>query len=122
MAFSHEFESVIRSYLDGDLSLDELQDWLDAHVQATADSADPAAIELSDRAWILLSELGYGIRTDESVRAEFRQLLPSRCVATIEWAIPTRTLAYSWSAHITSSFQPSAVPLRAGPVPVARFP
>ncbi len=78
MSLTAQLESVIRSYASADTSLERLQVWLDTHVQDTADSADLAAVELSDRVWILLGELGYGERTEESVRSELSQLLSVR--------------------------------------------
>lgn len=78
MSLASQLESVIRSYVSGDNSLEQLRAWLDTHVQNTADSADPAAVELSDRVWLLLGELGYGERTEESVRSELIQLLSVR--------------------------------------------
>lgn len=78
MSLASQLESVVRSYVGGYTSLEQLQAWLDEHVQETADSADPAAIELSDRVWILLGELGYGERTEEAVRSELSQLLSVR--------------------------------------------
>lgn len=78
MSLSSQLESEARSYLRGTTSLEQLQAWLDTHVQKTADSNEPAAIELSDRIWILLGELGYGERTEDDVRTELNRLLPVR--------------------------------------------
>lgn len=78
MTLASELESMIRSYVMGAVSRAELQTWLDTHVQETADSGDRTATDLSDRAWILLSELGYGQRSEESVRSELKQCLAVR--------------------------------------------
>jgi len=76
MSLSSQLESKVRSYLSGTTSLEQLQAWLDTHVQETADSNETAVIELSDRIWILLGELGYGERTEAEVRAELNRLIP----------------------------------------------
>jgi hypothetical protein len=78
VSLSSQLESTVRSYLSGTTSLEQLQAWLDAHVQETADSNEPAAIELSDRIWILLAEHGYGERTEDDVRAELNRSIPLR--------------------------------------------
>jgi len=75
MSLSTQLESIVRSYLNGTTSLEQLHAWLDTHVQETADSNERAAIELSDRTWILLGELGYGERTEDDVRTELNRLL-----------------------------------------------
>lgn len=78
MSLSSQLEFMARSYLSGKTSLEQLEAWLDTHVQETAHSNELAAIELSDRIWILLSELGYGERTEDDVRSELNRLLPVR--------------------------------------------
>jgi hypothetical protein len=66
---------MVRGYVDGNVDRQTFQDWLDTNVQTTADSNESEAIELSDRAWILLSELGYGHRSESDVRAELKSAL-----------------------------------------------
>lgn len=122
MAFSHELEAAIRSYVDRYIGLDDLQDWLNAHVQAAGDSADPVAIELSDHAWILLSEFGYGYRPEESVRAELGKLLWAGLAPRISQALSPPTTARGVRLLMPSTFQPSAVPFRPCEILVARFP
>ena len=73
-----EVQNNIRAYLEGTLSLDDLEDWLAEYALALDAAGDIEAQGLSARAWRLISEYGYGHRSEESVRAELSQLLPLR--------------------------------------------
>ena len=77
MDLAQELRGQISAYLSGAKALADLRDWLAAHVQAIYDIEDQDARELSDRAWILVSELDCGHRDEDSGRQALGDLCRS---------------------------------------------
>jgi hypothetical protein len=77
-----ELYKRIESYLRGELPLEGLEDWLGDSVAVIAATQDSGAQALSGRVWRLISEFGYGHRSEESLRSELSGLLPVRHTET----------------------------------------
>jgi hypothetical protein len=78
MKIAHELRERTAAFVDGRMSLPDLQLWLAEHIQAIADADDPHMTEWSDRAWILIGELLDGLRDEPSVRADLEEFLAPR--------------------------------------------
>jgi hypothetical protein len=72
MSLDADLRHLIEEYLAGVVSLDGLVAWLAEHVQETFE--DGALRDLSDRLWILVSELDRNDRDEESLRRELAAL------------------------------------------------
>ncbi len=77
-ALGENLKAAVAAAAEGRTSLEELFEWLAAHVQEIADCHDEALVTLSDRAWIVLSEVDKGDRDEDSARAELRASLRPR--------------------------------------------
>jgi len=73
MRFSEELPVVIRSYLSGQLSQDDLRRWLDDHAQLALDSGDQDALRLFDQTWALHIELREGNVTEDELRVALKE-------------------------------------------------
>lgn len=80
MSLAQELRDQIRAYVDGRASFYDLRVWLAAHVQAVyddADTSDQGVSTLSDRAWILMSEVDYGHWQESDLRAALDEFVPA---------------------------------------------
>lgn len=75
MLHEQEVRQRIRAAVDGDMSLDELEGWLDDNERLMFIGSSRAAIRLAAGAQLLFSERDDGARSDESVRVELWALL-----------------------------------------------
>jgi hypothetical protein len=67
-----DLQRHIQAFVAGDYSVDDLHFELAEYVQQIADSEDVRARALFGRAFSLISEYGYGHRTEQSARDELR--------------------------------------------------
>lgn len=117
-----EVQGQISSYLDGALSLDELEDWLAESAESLSQAGDDAAVRLSARAWRLISELGYGHRDENSVREELRKAMPQRVRMTHAESVGGVTVAHSSRSHLQVHLNSSPRPFGPSTIPVLRYP
>jgi hypothetical protein len=75
MRIAQALPEQVTAFIEGRISLSELQLWLAEYDQAIADANDPGAAELSDHAWIFIGEWLDGLRDEPSVRVEMSQVL-----------------------------------------------
>lgn len=93
-ALSAEVRDQIQSFIDGRLPHRELEGWLDCVSEEVHASGDPALRRLTDRAFTLLAEMGYGDRTLDEVRTE----LTLAVRPTDHQAAPSTVSVQLWSA------------------------
>ena len=75
MGLTQEVQEQVKSYVEGQIQLSDLRQWLDVRVQAILDASDDEAEALADRAWALFAEFDYGHRDEADVRAELAKQL-----------------------------------------------
>lgn len=63
-----ELECEVAGFVNGHLSLDDLEDWLSLNAVELATLEDPEAQRLSGRAWTLICEYAYGHRSEDDAR------------------------------------------------------
>lgn len=80
MDLAQQLKNRIAGYLFGELSLDDLRDWLGDHVQDVHDSSDESLQDLDAKVWGLLSEWDLGHRDDASLRGGLAVLLEGEIV------------------------------------------
>jgi hypothetical protein len=78
---SQEFWTCVEDYVTGRIPLSTRHEWLAAHVQAVADSRDAAIEDADEMLWTLISEMDYGHRSEEEIKALLRSLLEERGAA-----------------------------------------
>lgn len=76
-----EIYERIAAVVDGRLTLADFRDWIADASETADDEGLESARALSGRVWRLLSEHGYGHRTDEQLRAELAALVEARLQA-----------------------------------------
>jgi hypothetical protein len=80
----HQLEDQVVAFVDERASLDDLAEWLSNNAPELAAIDDAGATLLNGRAWTLVSEYGYGHRSEASARRELAKLLrrsaPSKSV------------------------------------------
>lgn len=81
MKIAQELRECVLGFVEGRISLPDLQLWLAGHVQAIADAPDLHAEALNDEAWILIAEWLDSLRDERSVRAELQEFLASHAYA-----------------------------------------
>jgi hypothetical protein len=77
MTLRDNLTAVVCYYVKGAATLDDLQDWLTAHVQALADSGDTETRDLANDAWILLEEYSHRLPMEHVLRRELSKLVSS---------------------------------------------
>jgi len=75
MTLATELEDLIRRYLLGTRTLEDVREWLLDHVQAVLDSSDPRLDELDGESWLLISEYDRRDRDEASIREALAQLV-----------------------------------------------
>lgn len=70
MRVEQEFHQEIQRFVTGELSIDELYDWLSEHVQPLADTDDAATRRLYGLAWLMVSEWSIGDRSEQDIREQ----------------------------------------------------
>jgi hypothetical protein len=75
MSQLQQLHSLISKYLDGTISVEELEDALADLALPISESGDDQAASLNALVWLLLSEHGYGDRDESSVRSELEQAM-----------------------------------------------
>jgi hypothetical protein len=78
MTVAQELPDCVAAFVEGRITLPDLQVWLSERVQAIADANDPRTTELSDEVWILVAEWLDCLRDESSVRAELTEFLAQR--------------------------------------------
>jgi hypothetical protein len=73
-----EIVGMVRAFAVGEIPLSDLRDWLEDHVQETADCTDAWTRDLSDQSWIAFSEVDAGLRDEASARSALAALLKAR--------------------------------------------
>jgi hypothetical protein len=71
-----ELQRNVEAFLDGMISLSDLNDWLGEYADAIDQEGDREAQEVSAQVWRLISEYSAGHRTEESVRTNIKALIP----------------------------------------------
>jgi len=77
MTLTTELEELIRCYLLGTRTMEDVREWLLDHVQAVLDSTDPRLEELDGESWLLISEYDRGDRSEASIREALAQFVPT---------------------------------------------
>jgi hypothetical protein len=103
----------VRAFIDGRITLQVLCTWLGEHVDELEASGDPEALDLAGEIWGLSSELGYGHRTMEEMRAELAACLPFRAI-TITGALAVTSMASveTVALAISSRLRATSAPFR----------
>jgi hypothetical protein len=68
-------EGLIRAYLAGTRTLEDLRVWLLDHVQDVLDADDPRLSQLDGMLWLLISEYDRRDRDEASIQATLGQLV-----------------------------------------------
>jgi hypothetical protein len=84
-----EIRLHVQSYVDGRCTLDQLQERLADRAETVAASDDDRIRRLDGRAWTLISEYGYGHRSEDSVRADLSAELRADVPAAAGVSQPT---------------------------------
>jgi hypothetical protein len=97
--------SAIESYLNGALQLDELQEWLEDNIVDIDRAGEDEDRRLAADTWRIISEHGYGHRTEVRLREELGRLLPKpiRYVATVHTDYSTSNTVIQHRAAIAFS-------------------
>jgi hypothetical protein len=97
-----QLRQQICSYLRGLSTLADLRLWLADHVQEISDAGDAELDELDGLIWVLVSELDYGHRAEESVRTELAAVVDPVQV-TGGWAVEHMVASTTAAVIRTSS-------------------
>jgi hypothetical protein len=108
-----QLRQQICSYLRGLSTLADLRLWLADHVQEISDAGDAELDELDGLIWVLVSELDYGHRAEESVRTELAAVVDPVQV-TGGWAVEHMVASTTAAVIRTSSCFHTAYPGRPG--------
>jgi len=73
-----EHKKSVRAYLDGMLSLSDLEDWLGRYAEAVDEVDDTRARQLYAKTWRVISEYSSAHRDEQSVRSELKKLVAAR--------------------------------------------
>jgi hypothetical protein len=73
---SSEIASKIVDYFSGELSVEELQDWLAPLLWDIEEKDDPEASSMAYGVELALSEYAHGHLTDDQLKADLRVLVP----------------------------------------------
>jgi hypothetical protein len=78
-----EFRAAVQSFEQGQTTLEDVEDWLAAHVQALADDPDEQARDLANEAWFLLDDYSRRLLSIDDLRHELSQLASTPRVDSI---------------------------------------
>src|SRR5262245_31482338 len=94
MRLADEVHAEIQSFVSGLIDEHELEGWLDCASAEIHAQGEPDLRTLTDRAYSLLAEVGYGDRTVEDARGELAKL-----VVTSDHIDPALSRAETTFAH-----------------------
>lgn len=113
MSLLAQLQGEIRLYLEGERSLDQLQDWLGAAVLPIAHAGEAEADRLAARVWRLISEHSAGHHTVESLQEELRvalgDLQPLATLNVTQWQLPEPRLLVTGTASQLQTVDPWAI-------------
>ncbi len=95
MNLLQELRDAIQSYLDGRSGLEDLQDVLSDLSAPISAGEDAEATAIASATWRLMSEYGYGHRSEVALRRELARILPVHFASP---ASETRTTARTASS------------------------
>lgn len=71
-----EVQAAVRAYLEGSMTVDDLDDWLDAHTWNMDPTADPEAYALSRDVELVIADFLFDMTDVDGVDEGLRELLP----------------------------------------------
>lgn len=80
----------LQAYLDGKISLWDVQDWLASGIEHVMAPEDPELQSVAGKAWLLIAEWQGGLRTEDRVRENLRELVSVQpTITTAVWTDET---------------------------------